>query len=180
MRIMLPSVEYQVKRYSLAARPPNLDGKVVAFTDAWGYPQADGRVDMYPLMSELKKLLEESFRLSGSLWYHKINAAQPLPPEFIRDIEEKADVVINGECWGGGETVSIVEDAVELEKRGKPTITIAHKSMEKLCRAFCAAGGMPDLPFLFEPLPDERNVTTDAEQLARANVEHVISSLTSK
>ncbi len=180
MRIVLPSVEYQVTRHSLAARPPSLDGKVVAFTDTWNKSKADGSVEKYPLMLELEKLLRGRFRLSGCLWFHKTDRAMPLPPQVVEDIVQKADVVIIGGCWGGGPTSAVVKDSVGLEKQGKPTITIVHKSVEKLGLASCAAEGMPDLPFLFEPIPNEGNLTTEPRQIAVANIEHVISSLTSK
>jgi hypothetical protein len=178
MRVILPLVEYQVKKRSLAKRPPTLDGKVVAFTDAWAYRQADGSQVMYPLMAELKKLLEKRFKLAGTLWFVKVKPTVPLSPDVIQEIEKKADVVINGECWGGGETVTITNDAVELEKMGKPTITIAQQTMHKLVLAFCAAAGMPDLPFLVEPNPDRGNMAADAAGIAKANIEHVVSSLT--
>ncbi|MFC1933533.1 hypothetical protein ACFLWC_04455 [Chloroflexota bacterium] len=179
MRIMVPSVQYQVERHSLAPRPTTLDGKTVAFVDTAGYPQPDGSIKMYPLMSELKRLLEKRFKLAGCLWYQRTNPTHTLSEEVIRDIAEKSDVIINGECWGS-ETVNIVRDAVELEKLGKPTITLAYETIRALWVTVTTAEGMPDLPLLIEEQPAVGNISVNPEETAEANIERVLSSLTSK
>jgi len=73
-----------------------------------------------------------------------------------------------------------VRDAVELERRGKPTITIAHDKFERAARAHARSLGMPDLPLLVEPAPKGGNLSSDAPQVARANLDLVIRSLTSQ
>ncbi len=71
-----------------------------------------------------------------------------------------------------------MRDAVELEQRGKPTITIAHDKFERASRAHAKSLGMPDLPLLVEPAPKGGNISTDVRELAEANLDLVIRSLT--
>lgn len=179
MRIRLPSAEYGPERRPLALRPATLDGKVVAFTDAFGCPQPDGSVRASPMMLELKRLLEIRFALAGTLWFTKNNVLDPLSPQVLQEIKEKADVVINGECWGS-ETVAGLRDAVTLEKLGKPTITLGYESLRQFFVSIAAAEGMPDLPFFGEPQPLVGNAIDDVEAAARDNIELVVSSLTAK
>lgn len=178
MRILTPSVEFASQGHVLAPRPATLNGKVVAFTDAFGSPQPDGSVKKSAMMMELKKLLEERFHLAGTLWFIKSNVLDPLLPEVLREIEAGADAVINGECWGS-ETVAGVRDAVTLEKLGKPTITLGYESVRPFFVSIATAEGMPDLPFFGERQPLVGNVPDQVEAIARAGIEHVVRSLTS-
>ncbi len=72
-----------------------------------------------------------------------------------------------------------MRDAIELEKRGKPTITVTHDKFERAAHAHAKSLGMPDLPLLVEPAPKGGNLTTEAPQVAQANLDLVIQSLTS-
>lgn len=98
MRIVTPNTTYRAQGVRLAKRPGSLRGKTVGFLDGWGCREADGSYGMYPLMRELKRLLEEQHGITQSLWYKKSNVAQRAPAEQIDALIGQADVVINGEA----------------------------------------------------------------------------------
>ena len=70
-----------------------------------------------------------------------------------------------------------MQDAVELELKGKPTITVTHDTFERAARNHAAAFGLPDLPLLGEPAPTGGNLTREGRVIAERNLEHVIAAL---
>lgn len=98
MRVLLPQTRYQSEGIRLAPRPSTLNDKVVGFLDGWGCRREDGSFGMYPLMDEIKNLLEERYELGGHVWYHKPNISKVAPPEQIEALVREADVIVNGEC----------------------------------------------------------------------------------
>lgn len=73
-----------------------------------------------------------------------------------------------------------MRDAVELERRGVPTITLAHERFEKAAKAQAYALGLPSLPFLIEPTPKQGILPSveEAWKTAEKNIDLVISTLT--
>lgn len=72
-----------------------------------------------------------------------------------------------------------MRDAVELEKNGKPTVTISHDKFERASHIHARSLGMPDLVFLIEPAPKGGNISTNVKDLAQKNIGLVIEALTS-
>lgn len=70
-----------------------------------------------------------------------------------------------------------MQDAVELEMKGKPTITVTHHTFERAARNHAAAFGLPDLPLLVEPAPAGGNLTREAPAIAEKQLEHILASL---
>ena len=98
MRVLLPNTVFLNDISKMAPRPASLNDKVVGFLDGWACRQEDGTFDMYPLMKELRDLLEERYELGGHVWFHKPSISKVAPPEQIQALIEQADVVINGQC----------------------------------------------------------------------------------
>jgi hypothetical protein len=71
-----------------------------------------------------------------------------------------------------------VVDAVEIERRGKPTITVVHDAFEKAARLHARALGMADLPLLIEPTPKGGTISFDVEELADRKLAEVLAALT--
>jgi len=71
-----------------------------------------------------------------------------------------------------------VVDAVEIERRGTPTITIVHDAFERAARLHARALGMPHLPLLVEPTPRGGTISFDVREMARQKVEEVVRALT--
>ncbi len=98
MRVLLPNTVFLNDISNMAPRPVSLNDKVIGFLDGWGCRQEDGTFGMYPLMAELKDLLEERYELGGHVWFHKPNISKVAPSEQIESLVREADVVINGQC----------------------------------------------------------------------------------
>ena len=98
MRVLLPNTVFLDDISKMATRPASLNDKVVGFLDGWGCRREDGAFDMYPLMDELRDLLEERYELGGHVWFHKPNISKVAPLEQMQALIEQADVVINGQC----------------------------------------------------------------------------------
>ena len=98
MRIVVPKTTYRTEGVRLAPRPSSLAGKRVGFLDGWGRRLEDGSFAMYPLMEELKRLLQERFGIGGVIWLRKPSISKPAPKEQIAELVQRADVVINGEA----------------------------------------------------------------------------------
>lgn len=70
-----------------------------------------------------------------------------------------------------------MRDAVEFERRGKPTITLAHEMFAFAARAQAKALGMPSLPLLVEPAPPAGNLPRDVRAVAEAHLDEVLRAL---
>ena len=68
-------------------------------------------------------------------------------------------------------------DAVEMERRGIPTITITHDTFEDAARLHAETMGLPSLPLLVEPLPESGIVSHDVDRTVRQNEATILSAL---
>ena len=98
MKVLLPNTTFLNDITQMAPRPSSLNEKVVGFLDGWGCRREDGSFGMYPLMEEMRQLLEERYELGGHIWFHKPNISKVAPPEQMKALIDQADVVINGQC----------------------------------------------------------------------------------
>ena len=98
MKVLLPNTTFLNDITTMAPRPTSLNDKVVGFLDGWGCRREDGTFGMYPLMEEMRQLLEERYELGGHIWFHKPNISKVAPPEQMKALIEQADVVVNGQC----------------------------------------------------------------------------------
>ncbi len=69
-------------------------------------------------------------------------------------------------------------DAVEIERQGKPTVTIVHDAFERAARLHARALGLPDLPLLVEPTPRGGTISFDVEDFAQEAIAAVLQALT--
>ena len=68
-------------------------------------------------------------------------------------------------------------DACEIEKRGKPTITICHDKFENAANMHAELQNMPDIPLLIEPNPEGGSVSHDVSRLAGEKLPEVLAAL---
>lgn len=68
-------------------------------------------------------------------------------------------------------------DAIEMEKRGIPTVTIAHEGFYDAARVYAETLGMPDLVIISQPTEGARNVPTDVADFAAATIDSVVAGL---
>ena len=71
-------------------------------------------------------------------------------------------------------------DAHDLEKMGRPTITICHAPFETAARKHAATLGLANLPLLIEPAPRGSNLTVNAGEIAARSFDRVVAALTSR
>jgi hypothetical protein len=84
---------------------------------------------------------------------HKLSTADPAPEEIVNELSCKCDLVIiaSGDC--GSCTSYVIHDAVELEKRRTPTISVCTSEFLALGRVEAEALNMPYLAILEIPHP---------------------------
>jgi hypothetical protein len=176
MEVLVPFVEYATAPFAPAERLRGIQGAVVGVLDGWGMRQTDGTVTMYPVLEAVLKLLEQRAPLDGHLWVKKARAGSPPTDEQMNLLVERSDVVLVGVCLSGGCTAGAVHDAVELERRGLPTITLCHLEFEQQARRYAKALGLAELPLYVYPAPAGGNMAWNASELANEGIEQIIAA----
>jgi hypothetical protein len=178
MKVLVPTIEVRIEALELAPRPESLAGLKLGFLDSYASRGPDGRVTMYELMAGLKPLLEQRCELAGSSWTRKPNIAKAAEPAVIDAFAREVDVAVVGECASGSSVYATVHDAVELERRGVPTITICHHHLEPVARRHGRELGVEALPLLVEPAAANAIVPRPDEAFVRSAFVEVVSALT--
>jgi hypothetical protein len=73
-----------------------------------------------------------------------------------------------------------VVDAVEIEKRGKPTLTISLDLFANAAKMHAEILGMPDIPLFIECAPKGGRVTREITALTEEDINRIVASLTAK
>lgn len=68
-------------------------------------------------------------------------------------------------------------DAIELEKRGIPTVTIAHDTFFNASKLHAKILGLPDVPLVVEPAPASGVVGENIEQTADETFDQLLHGL---
>jgi hypothetical protein len=180
MQVVLPKLQFRrAEAGGLALRPPTLDGKRIGFIDGWGNKEADGKTTMYPLMVAYRERLEKKYDIPAFKWLLKPSVSKPLDDAVLDEFLADVDVVINGEAICGSCTYSAVFDGVEIEKRGKPSVTIAHDGFRAVAGMHAKMMGMPSLSIIIEPQPDSNIIGGNISAVADATFENLVRALTS-
>lgn len=178
MKILVPTIEVRVEAFDLAPRPETLAGLRLGFLDSYASRGPDGRVTMYELMAELEPLLERRCELADISWTRKPNIAKAAEPGVIDAFARATDVAVVGECASGSSVYATVHDAVELERRGIPTITICHHHLEPVARRHGRELGLGELPLLVEPAAANAIVPRPEAAFVRTAFVEVVKALT--
>jgi len=170
MKVLVPTARPRFGEIEMARRPGNLEGKVLGFM--WN-DKPNGDV----LLKKLEDLLKERLRPSGTLMRKKPMASSGAPPDVLEELSAKCDFVILaiGDC--GSCTSWLVHDAVELEKRGTPTLSICTDEFAPLGRMEVEALKMPRLPMVIIPHPLGGLRPEEVEEKARAAIDEVLKAL---
>ena len=120
------------------------------------------------LLRTLERLLKEELGVSNTIFRKKPFASSSAPEDVIEELSGKSDLVILavGDC--GSCTSWLIHDAVELEKRGTPTVSILTDEFSSLGKMEAQALSMPRLPTVIIPHPvggiKEREVEDKAKK----------------
>lgn len=68
-------------------------------------------------------------------------------------------------------------DAIEIEKRGVPTLTIVHDTFETAAKMHAEILGLAEVPLLVEPTPKSGSATTDPEGVAAEHWQEILAAL---
>jgi|GEM_PF-1510281 len=176
IRVVVPTIEHRQAAVPLAPRPASLAGLRLGFLDSYASRDAAGRISMYELMAELRPALEQ--RVASVAWTHKPNIAKAATAAAIDAFVAEIDVAVVGECASGSSVYATVHDAVEVERRGVPTITICHAQLEQTARRHCRELGIPELPLLVEPAATTAIVPRPQPEFVAAALAQVVEALT--
>ncbi len=127
--------------------------------------------DSEPFAEVLSEALTQ--RLPGvsvRLW-NKLDPSTPASPELVDEVAKETAVCISliGHC--GSCTSGTVRDAINLARRGNPSVALATEMFEQHAAFIAAAAGMPDVPMVVLPHPvagtGAKNLKAVAEPAAR-------------
>ena len=108
--------------------------------------------------------------VSVRLW-NKRDPSTPAPQELVDEVAAETAVCIAliGHC--GSCTSGTVRDAINLARRGNPSVALATEMFEQHAAFIAAAAGMPDIPMVVLPHPvagtGAENLKAVAEPAAR-------------
>jgi hypothetical protein len=149
-----------------SARPlPHLAGRRVAFVD-------NSKVNASFFLSRVSQMLVERF---GIVAGPTIRKAAPKDRLAEKDFSEIATCDAVVQCFGdcGTSTSMSVADAVEIERRGIPTVTVFSTAFANAARIQAAGRGMPDLRLAKIPHP----MHTASRELVTQRADKVIDAL---
>jgi len=141
-----PTSRGQRKKLKMAVRPDRLEGKVVG--SLWNNkPGGDILLDRFT------RLLDGRFHLAKTLKRTKPYASSGADIGMLDGLSAECDLVIIavGDC--GSCTSYVIRDAIELEKRGTPSISICSQEFAALGKVEAQALGMANLPMVIVPHP---------------------------
>ena len=170
-KLMDPTSAGPGARHDLAPRLKDLRGSRGGFRRVWA--------NFDTFLGRIEERLAEEYeigpikRVSGTF-----AERPPEKQEKWRGFQQDIDwaVVGLGTCWGTAPWA--VYDAVELERQGKPTVTIATDEFEGLARETGIAEGYPDLPMVVVPHFFEELSEEQVRLLADEKYPEVLASLT--
>ena len=165
-----PTSKTRRKELRMAARPSNLEGKVVGFL--WNN-KPGGEV----LLDRFAQLLDERFHLAKIVKHTKPYASSGASIDMLDSLSAECDLIITamGDC--GSCTSYVVHDAIELEKRGTPSVSVCSSEFVALGKAEVAVLGMANLPMVIVPHPIGGIDLKEVEKKADDAFEDMITAL---
>lgn len=89
MRIVNPAGEDVRRPLELAPRLLSLKGKRIAIVD-------NTKHMAHVFLSELERLLQEKYEVSGFEYYRKPHASVPIPPDVLQRLVTSCDALVHG------------------------------------------------------------------------------------
>jgi len=153
------------------ARPvPDLAGKRVAFVD-------NSKINADLFLARVSQRLVDRFGVVAGPLIRKAAPKDHLNEDDLREISSCAAVV---QCFGdcGTSTSISVADAVEIERRGVPVVTVFSTAFAEAARNQSTGRGMPDLRLVRIPHPMHTASREEVRERADAVVEALVEQLT--
>jgi hypothetical protein len=122
----------------------SLEGKVIGIID-------NGQSNSTSMFQELAKLMQEKYQTAEVLFKTKPSHMQGAPKPIMEEFVNRCDAVITGlGAWGSCTSWS-VHDAIELQKKGKPTVTLCQSIFMELAKTEAKFFGLVTLPLVEIP-----------------------------
>jgi hypothetical protein len=122
----------------------SLEAKVVGIID-------NGQSNSTTMFQELAQLIQEKYRTAEVLVKTKPSHMQGAPKPIMDEFINRCDAVITGlGAWGSCTSWS-VHDAIELQKKGKPTVTLCQSIFMELAKTEAKFFGLGTLPLVEIP-----------------------------
>jgi hypothetical protein len=138
-------------------------------------------VNNFPDSPLFGDLLEAAIaaRLPGGtvrIW-NKLDATSAAAPELVDEIVAAADVCISligtcGSCTGG-----TVRDAINIARRGRPSVALVTEVFREHGAFIATAAGMPDVPVIVVPHPIAGTGTENMRRVAETVVDGLEAAL---
>lgn len=159
------------ERFPISPRLPGLKGKVVYCVEMY---------NRYNFMQEIAKRLEKYAPGVKTVYMEKTEGFAGADSKLTDEIVKKADAVICGTVTGGGSGMYGAYWAIELEKRGIPSVYIVGEALPgdntfgDIIRVSTEKRGMPALRTTTVPLVEEDRLNED---LSKKQWEKIISDI---
>jgi hypothetical protein len=150
--IYLPESAPGPEPVALAASPASLAGLRIAVLD-------NGKPNAAVVMARAAETLAARVGAEVSLVIKKgpsgrsANAAIPCAADVFARVVEEADLVVTGAADCGSCTAYSVQDAIELERAGRPAVVVTTTRFQPIAETLCANFGLPALRLLVLPHP---------------------------
>ena len=147
-----------------------LAGQRIAFVD-------NSKVNADLFLTRISQMLVDRF---GIVAGPVIRKAAPKDRLADRDLGEIAACQAVVQCFGdcGTSTSMSVADAVEIERRGVPTVTVFSTAFAKAARIQAAGRGMPDLRLVRIPHPMHTASRAQVRERADTVIDALVERLT--
>jgi len=169
-RLLEPTVTEQVAAIAVAQRLSRLHGKQVGFVD-----NSKCNADFF--IQRIAAKLSDRFAIIQGPVVRKAAPKDRLSDDDLAQLT-RCDAVV--QCFGdcGTSTSISVADAVEIERRGIPTVTVFSTAFAAAARKQAAGRGMADLPLARIPHPMHTAARNVVVERADAVVDIVAERLT--
>lgn len=139
--------------HRMVERPSSVDGMVIGFREFW--PNFDRFTEAF------ENLVGAKYDVAGSQRVDGVHPRSGAPLEQWNRFTREVDWAISGLGGCGGCAPWAIEDAVELESRGVPTVSLITPDLMGIARRTAVRLGWPDVrivtlsPFLDDLTPEE-------------------------
>lgn len=156
--------------HQMVERPASVDGMVVGFREFWP------KFDVFTAAFEGR--LRARHDVAGA---ERVDGTQPRsggPLARWQTFTRTVDWAISGLGGCGGCAPWAVFDAVELESRGVPTVTLITPDLEGLARRTAESRGYPDLRIVLLPQFLDDLADDEVAALAEERFDEILAALT--
>jgi hypothetical protein len=154
---------------SLPPRPGSLSGQVLGVV-------INGKEYSDVILRRIVQRLQDKYEFKDVVWWDKKFPTKAAP--FLEEVAAKSTIVLNGVGHCGSSTSWSVHDTVELERRGRPTVTVLSQEFADTGHEIAARQGLRNLAVAVLPHPVGAATRELVERKADGILESVVEGFT--